>query len=780
MSNFALINSRWLLVLALSLSGVVLPRAAAAGASVGETYGNLPLSFEANKGQTHGEVKFLSRGAGYSLYLTPTEAVLVLVRPNPDAKSGSRNPLERSDPKPQSKRVALRMRLVGASLAPHLSGREELPGKANYFIGRDPANWHTNVPTYAKVEDQSVYPGIDVVYYGNQRQLEHDFVVTPGADPAKILLSFQGAENIELDARGDLVLQTAAGEVQLKKPVIYQEIDGTRREIDGAYALKSANRVGFVVAAYDRTRPLIIDPVLAYSTYLGGSGTNANSTWTADEGLGIAVDAAGDAYVTGSTLSVDFPTTSGAFETALIAGPDGYCAFVTKFNPTGTALVYSTYLCGGFDVGTSIAVDAAGCAYVTGYTASIAFPTTAGAFQTTPPNTSQSNWDAFVTKLNPTGSALVYSTYLGGSKNDQAYGIALDSAGNAYVTGWTISVDFPTTLGAFQPVLGGPPATGINVADYSAVGGPDAFVTKLNPSGSALVYSTYLGGIKTDVGYAIAVDASGNAYVTGKTGGSLVSEQYGACLQAVECNFNNFPTTPSAFQPMFAAAPINWPYVTYDVFVTKLNASGSALIYSTYLGGSGTDAGLGIAIDSSLNAYVTGSTTSTDFPTTAGTFQPTPSNGGGYPFSFVTKLDATGSTLVYSTYLGGGTELDGNGIAVDAAGEAYVTGVVAPDTHGFQNLPMVNAIQSTPNSSSTIFVVKFNSTGTALIYSTYFGGSQAGDRGNGIALDPTGNAYVTGSTMSNDFPTTAGAFQPAYPGHSVACCTSAFVFKIAQ
>lgn len=775
MSKSKLTPSRWLLVLALSLSYVVLPLAAAAGTSVGGTYGKLPLPFEANRGQTHGTVKFLTRGAGYSLYLTPTEAVLVLVRPDQVAKSGSRSPLERFDPKPQSKHVALRMRLVGASLAPGLSGREELPGKANYFIGRDPEKWRVNVPTYAKVEYQNVYPGIDVFYYGNQRQLEHDFVVAPGADPGKILLNFQGAENLELDTRGDLVVHTAAGEVRLKRPVVYQEIDGSRREIDGAFSLKNANQVGFDVAAYDQSRPLIIDPVLAYSTYLGGSVPANNG----NEGLGIAVDTAGNAYVAGDTDATNFPTTSGAFQTASTAGPGGTCVFVTKLNPTGTALVYSTYLCGGLDVGTGIAVDAAGSAYVTGFTGSSTFPTTAGAFQKTAPNPSQSNWNAFVTKLNPTGSALVYSTYLGGSSNDKAYGIALDSAGNAYVTGWTISVDFPTTLGAFQPVLGGPPATGINLADYTEAGGPDAFVTKLNPSGSALVYSTYLGGIKTDIGYAIAVDASGNAYVTGKTGGSLVSEQFGACLQAVECNFNNFPTTPGAFQPTFAAAPSSWPYVTYDSFVTKLNASGSALVYSTYLGGSGSDAGLAIAIDNSLNAYITGSTTSTDFPTTAGTFQQTPPNSGGFPYSFVSKLDATGSTLVYSTYLGGGGELDGNGIAVDTAGEAYVTGFVDPDTHGLQNLPMVNAIQSTTNSLSTIFVVKFNSTGAALVYSTYFGGSQAG-QGNGIALDPAGNAYVTGSTFSNDFPTTAGAFQQAYPGQTAACCVSAFVFEIAQ
>jgi hypothetical protein len=333
-----------------SLVGFACPVPAAADARVSEAYGRLPLHFEANRGQTHEDVRFLSRGPGYSVYLTPSEAVLVLAKPNPDSKR---------DARPQAKPVALRMSLVGATRKPHVSGLEELPGKANYFIGNDPAQWHTNVPTYAKVHYRAVYPGIDLAYYGNQRQLEYDFVVAPGADPKRIVLGFKGADKLEIDAQGELVLHTAGGAIRQHKPVIYQEMDGVRTEIEGGYALKGAKRVGFQLAAYDRSRSLIIDPVLSYSTYLGGS-TNGSCCGGNDESNGIAVDGAGNAYVIGTTSSNDFPTTAGAFQTT------GGNAFVTKLNPTGSALVYSTYL--GSAVSTGIAVDADGNAYVTGST----------------------------------------------------------------------------------------------------------------------------------------------------------------------------------------------------------------------------------------------------------------------------------------------------------------------------------------------------------------------------------------------------------------------------
>jgi hypothetical protein len=762
MSRSALIPSRSLFVSFAFLAGFALPVAAATDAHLVETYGKLSLQFEANQGQTDEDVRFLSRGAGYSLYLTATEAVLLLTQPSPDGKP---NPDARRDghdrqvlletkarERIQGKSLALRMRLVGAAPAPNVSGRDALPGKANYFIGSDPAKWRTNVPTYAKVHYREVYPGIDLVYYGNQRQLEYDFVVAPGADPKKIVLGFKGAQKVEIDAQGDLVLHAAGGDLRQHKPVIYQEMDGVRTEIEGGYVLKGAKRVGFKLAAFDRNRPLIIDPVLSYSTYLG------SATW--DFGWGIASDILGNAYVTG-IAGANFPTTAGAFKSAQQCfGFSGcYYAFVTKLDSSGTAL-YSTYL--GSGQGFGIAVDATGNAHVTGLVLageSANFPTTVGAFQ---PNFAGGDCgsggyqrpcsDAFVTKLNPTGSALIYSTFLGGSGLDEGRGIATDAIGNAYVTGYTSSPNFPTTPGVFQTISGG---------------NGDAFVTKLDPTGSILVYSTYLGGLGDNSGAGIAVDADGSAYVTGRTGA-------------------NFPTTPGAFQPTSGGE--------WDAFVTKLNSDGSALVYSTFLGGCASDGGLGIAIDSLGNAHVTGQTSltnltcpgaSNNFPTTVGAFQTT--FGGGGSDAFVTKLNATGTELVYSTYLGGSSIDSGRGIAVDPDGNAYVTGGTRTNVEGWTSSTdfptTVGAFPPSSNggacvgdalyASSNAFVTKLNPAGSGLVYSTFLGGS-AYDEGFGIAIDRDGNAYVTGTTSSNDFPTTSGAFQPTCGGSTY----DAFVAKI--
>ena len=713
-------------ILALSfLASFALPVAAASDARISESYGKLPLHFEANQGQIHKDVRFLSRGAGYSLYLTADEAVLVLAKPNPDAKR---------DARPQAKPVALRMSLVGASRKPRVSGLDQLPGKANYFIGKDPAKGHTDVPTYAKVHYREVYPGIDLVYYGNQRQLEYDFVVAPGADPKRIVLGFKGADKLEIDAQGELVLRVAGNEIRQHKPVVYQEMDGVRTEIEGGYVLKGAKRVGFKLAAFDRNRPLVIDPVLAYSTYLGGSND--------DRGRGIAVDAAGNAYVTGETLSINFPRTPRVLQTSFAGG--FYDAFVTKLNSTGSALVYSTYLGGSSsDRGFGIAVDAGGNAYVTGISGSDNFPTTPGAFQ----RVNSGAGDAFVTKLNPRGSALIYSTFLGGSNSDSGFGIAVDTAGYAYVTGPTDSANFPTTAGAFQTTISG---------------SQNAFVAKLNPAGSALVYSTYLGGMFSDHGEGIAVDADGNAYVTG-----------GA-------DSPNFPTTKGAFQAAFGGSA--------DAFVAKLNPTGSALVYSTFLGGNIFDSGHGIAVDADGNAYVTGQTNSTNFPTTAGAFQTSVGAGICDPFmathcedGFVTKLDSTGSALVYSTYLGGSGRELGYAIAVDKVGSAYVAGW--SDSTDFPTT--AGAFQPVSGGGTDVFVSKLNPTGSALVYSSYLGGT-GNDSGNSvvsIAVDANGNAYVTGATESSDFPITPGAFQTSFGGGTCFFglpCNDAFVAKIAD
>ena len=517
-------------------------------------------------------MKFLTRGSGYTLFLTPSEAVLVLRAP--DAMPAAGQALVST--------AEVRMHLAGATAQPRVAGVEKLPGIVNYFLGNDPAQWHADIPTYAEVVYQGVYPGIDLIHHGTQGRLEYDFVVGPGAEPGAIRVEFQGADGIVVDAHGDLVLHTAVGDLRQRKPAIYQDVNGVRRAIAGDYVVLGPRRVGFQVAAYDRSRPLIIDPVLLYSTYLGGSGFEVC--------YDVAIDATGNAYVAGSTTLTDFPTTTGAVQTASGGSAD---AIVAKVDPTGSGLIYSTYLGGAAaDEGYGIAVDGAGNAYVTGYTSSTNFPTTAGAFRTS----FSGNIDAFVTKVNANGSTLAYSTYLGGSGYERAPGIAVDAAGNAYVTGFTDSANFPTTPGAIQTNFAG---SANPDAAY------DAFVTKLNPMGSGLIYSTYLGGGVVDVGYEIAIDADGNAYVTGYTASS------------------NFPTTTGAFQTVQSGYA--------DAFVTKVNPGGTGLLYSTFLGGGNNDLGYGIAVNAAGHILVAGRTASTNFPTTAGALQ-TGSDGPGDAF----------------------------------------------------------------------------------------------------------------------------------------------------
>ena len=696
-----------------SLPAVPLARSdAAAQVRIGDAYGKLPLHFEINRGQTAPQVEFLSRSSRHTLFLGSKEAVLVLTKPE-QRRNGEGNDATRT-PKIGDIRTVLRMTFLGANPNARVAGQDELPGKANYFIGNDPAKWRINVATYARVYYQDLYPGIDLLYYGNQRQLEYDFVVHPGAHPGLIALGFQGADKLEVDAQGDLVLYTPLGPIRQRRPVIYQDVDGVRKEIPGGYVLKGADQVGFQVAAYDLSRPLVIDPVLFYSTYVGGTGN--------DTGGSVAVDTAGNAYITGNTNSLDFPTAPGAFQIAYNGGLND--VFVTKLNPTGSGLVYSTYLGGsGNDEvrgGGQIVVDATGSAYVAGLTDSLNFPTTLGAFQLT----SAGGADAFVTKLDPSGSILLYSTYLGGSNDDGAAGITVDAVGSAYVAGFSNSSNFPTTVGAFQTTR----------VDFQ-----EGFVTKLNPVGSGLVYSTYHRGTNGISG--VALDAAGNAYVTGET------------------NLTNLPTTLGAFQPSNSGGA--------DAYVSKLNPSGSGLVYATYLGGSGRDGGVGIAVDTAGNAYVSGATQSPNFPTTLGAFQT--STAGGTD-AYVAKVNPFGTGLVYSTYLGGSGLDQALAIAIDSVGNAYVTGSTQS-----ANFPIVpGAFQTTNAGGFDAFVTKLNPFGTGLVYSTYLGGS-GDDHGVGIAVDalPNPNAYVTGLTLSTNFPTTPGAFDTTFNG-----LTDAFVAKI--
>jgi hypothetical protein len=607
------------------------------------------------------------------------------------------------------------MQLVGANPSAPAVGLDPVPTISNYFIGNNPSLWHTNIPNYGRVEYQDVYPGVNLVYYGNQQQLEYDFVVAPGADPGIISLAFQGIDSLSLDSQGNLLLQSGGGFVMEKAPVFYQERNGAHQPLSGQFVIEANDRVGFVVHGYDKNVPLVIDPVLSYSTYLGGS--------IVDEGLAIAVDGSGNAYVTGSTNSTNFPTANPLQGTNL-ASPQTE-VFVSKLNASGSGLVYSTYLGGtggvAGDQGQGIAVDGSGNVYLTGFTFSSNFPTL---------NAIQSvyggNGDAFATKINSAGSALVYSSYLGGTGQDSASAIAVDSSGNAYITGKTSSADFPT-------------ANALQGTNHTPSQSETAFVTKLNPTGSAFVYSTYLGGSRGDLGNGIAADASGNAYVTGSTSST------------------DFPTA-NALQATQGGVT--------DAFVSKLNSTGSALIYSTYLGGNSFEDGNAICVDGSGNAYVAGDTRSANFPT-VNPIQAAFGGGSNTGDAFVSKINSSGSALVYSTYLGGSGDDKATGIAVDSSGNAYVAGVT-----NSTNFPTSNPIQAASGGGNDAFVAKINAGGSALAYSTYLGGS-GNDQGAGIAVDGSGNAYVTGFTNSTNFPT-AGPIQSSFGGGTF----DAFVARI--
>lgn len=654
-------------------------------AKLKDSYSKIPLSFVANYGQADKTIKFISRGSGYSLALTPTTFTFALA-----------NQINKNNAS------LLHATLLGGNTAAKLTGLERLLTTTNYFIGSDPRNWKTNVPSYAKVKYSGVYPGIDLVFYGNQNLLEYDFIVSPGSDPGVIALGFEGITGMRVDDKGDLILRTDAGEIRQSKPVVYQQIDNARRIVPASYLIKGKKQVAFQIANYDRSKPLVIDPTLAFSTYLGGSGT--------DSGEGIAVDTAGNAYITGSTTSLNFPVTPGAFQTTRAGIFTNDDVFVTKMNSTGTALIYSTYFGGSNrDVGNDIALDSAGNAYVTGQTESGDLPTTPGAFRTTPVGSDE--FDVFAMKLNATGTALVYSTYLGPVIG---LGIAVDSAGNAYITGQA-NGDYPTTPGAFQTVSGG---------------SSEGFVTKLNPTGTALVYSTFLGGSGFDVASEIAIDSAGNAYVTGRAE-------------------PGFPVTPGAFQTSFGGA-------VWDAFVTKVNSTGTALVYSSFLGGIGVDSGMGIAVNTAGNAYVTGSTDSPNFPVTPGSFQTVKADGTD---AFVTELSAAGNSLIYSTFVGGSGSDLANDIALDTAGNASIVGLT-----GSSDFPTTtDAIQSAPGGNNDAFITRLNATGAALVFSTYLGGSEA-EGGRSVAVDSAGSIYLTGVTFSTDFPTTTGAFQTTFGG----------------
>jgi Beta-propeller repeat len=704
-------------------------------------YGDLPLAFEENHGQTDSRVKYLARGKGYTLFLTPKEAVLSLRYATPCTRQGTASavPLDDSESTrlqplrasrsgdaacssvseatnlgvvaasdrllqkhtPPKSYSAVELEFAGASHArPRIEGIEKLEGITNYFIGNDPSQWHTEIPNYRKVVYRNAYPGIDVAYYGNPGQLETDFIIKPGANPRAIQLRAKGATATRLDQNGDLLLSTAAGEVRLHKPIVYQESAGAHREIAGNYRVREDGLLSFSVATYDRSLPLVIDPTLTFSTFLGGS--------TVDQATGVAADSAGEAYVTGFTSSTDFPTSATPLQGATGGAPD---AFVTKYNAGGTAFVFSTYLGGsGLDQGNGIAVNkTTGDVFVTGFTLSSDFPTVNPLAGQGPPPAGAGN--GFVAKIAANGSALLFSTYLGGNGGATGNGIAVDGAGDTYVTGQTASTNFPA-VAAFQPALA---STSLCC---------NAFVTKIKGDGSAITYSSYLGGEANDFGSAIAVDPTGNAYLTGGT---------------TSAKFN----TKAPIQPSLGGTGATNAFVA-EVSFTASPAPAASLVYSTYLGGSASDQGTGIAVDASGNAYVAGRATSPDFPL-KNPLQ-APDNGGD---AFVAKVAAGGGSLDFSTPFGGGGDI-GTGIALDSTGNIYITGATSA-----QVFPTKVPLQAILSGSQAAFVAELKNDGSDSIFSTYLGGSSFDqlDQGNAIAVDTSANIYVAGLSGTLDFPT---------------------------
>ena len=673
--------------------------------NIANHYGQLPLAFEPAGAASNSQAKYLARGNGYGLFLESQDAVLEL-------RGKSRTS------------AVVRMELAGANPAPDFAALEELPGKSNYFIGNNPENWHTNIPQYRRVLERNVYRGVNLVYYGTQGRLEYDFDVAPGANPSVIQLAFQGSGEVRIDAQGELVVNTAAGEVRLRKPVAYQEIAGSRQPVAASYVLKQKNSVAFQVAEYDPRSPLVIDPILIYSTYLGGSNI--------DSANAIAVAPDNTAFIAGSTFSADFPTVH-ALQANDGGGPDfPEDAFVSKISADGSTLLYSTYLGGeNEDAANGIAVDNFGDAFVTGFTLSPHFPVSTGSFDTECGGDGLCGAsytggfivsNAFVTELNPAGSGIIYSTFFGYFENVKGQAIAVDSNGNAYLTGST-TVNFVPSVLIVPPKLPPPPFPVTPTAFQTGYGGgsTNAFIAVLDATGKSNLYTSYLGGEIEDVGYGIAVDSHATAYVAGLT----YSTKY--------------PPTTGALQTTYGGAG--------DAFVAKVNtaASGAAsLVYSTYLGGSGLDQANAIALDSAGNAYVAGLTNSASFGFTPAGFQPAYAGEGD---AFVAKLTTTGA-LSYFTYLGGTHADSATGIAVDSGANAYITGVTAS-----VDFPTAGAVYQPAygGGNTDSFVAKIGPLGTTLVYSSYLGGTNA-ELATGIAVDTSGSAYVAGQTCSNDFP----------------------------
>jgi len=690
-------------------------------------FGRLPLTFELNQGQADSQVKFVSRGPGYRAYLTSDGMLLAL--------HGGANASGEKVPGVATRKTAIRLQLVGAAKNPNVVGENLQPGRVNYFLGNNPAKWHRNVPTYGQVRYKNVYPGIDLVYYGNQQQLEYDFSVAPHANPNQIEFEITGAAATRVVADGSLALRTATGNVSFQAPVVYQEVNGRRVQVSGGYALTDDNHIRFDVKGYDTQKPVVIDPVLLYSTYLGGSGD--------EQPAGIAVDSNGYVYVAGSTDSSDFPMgTIGTLPT------QSDHVYVAKIDPTGSHLIYADYLGGSSeDFGFALALDSSKNVYVTGSTASSDFPMVHPYMGTYP-----GSFNAFLSKISPDGSSLLYSTYFGGNSSDIPAGVAVDQSGNMLIAGYTSSTNL-VTANAFQ-----------NAASTNQGGmyGQYGFLTKFNAEGSSLVYSSYFGGSSnvalncggtpcwpqpTSLIVSLATDAGGNAYVTGTT------------------NTYDFPVTQGAYLTT-NSAPMN----STIGFVGKFSSSGT-LQYSTYFyGGSGFQTNLtGIAADGAGSAYVTGAAFSDGtFPVTTTSICDPSVDGWACGYGFVTKFDSTGATLLYSTFLGANNGAIPRAIALDSSNDAYVLAFSSSSTFN-----PVNGIEPYSNGDD-ILLAEVDASGMSQVFATFLGGSGDDEPApGGLAVDSNGSIYIAGSTTSGDLPVTPSAFQGGFAGNA-----DSFVMKI--
>jgi hypothetical protein len=647
-----------------------------------------PVCFTKNMGQLGDKTLFKAEAGGAAIYFCRDEVAYLFSRNtdkveevSPAKIAGLSNNLDNVRYNKES--ILIKAQFIGANLDVEVIGEDRLSYNCNYFYGSDQSRWYTDVPNYSVITYRNIWPGIDLRYHGNNLSLKYDFMVNPGADISLIRIRYEGVDNLSISNAGDLQAQTKFGLVSEFIPQIYQIIDGNKISISGQYSLIAPGVFGFAIGEYNSAYPVCIDPELVYSTYLGG--TNV------DNGFAVAIDASGNAYVTGQTYSYNFPEVN-SYQSYY----NGTDIFVSKLSGTGNSLLYSTYLGGVYDdVGYSIAVDSIGNAYVAGTTQSTNFPTV-NAFD----SSFNGGSDAIVAKLAPAGNSLLYSTYIGGTGTDYCRSMAINNTGNAIVTGFTLSHDFPMASAYIDSFMGG---------------STDAFISKLSAAGNSLEFSTYFGGNGSDYGFGIGYDNSGNSYISGTTGSLNLP-----LVDAYQDTLNGY----------------------FDVFIASFNPDGNNLRYSTYLGGTQSEQSMAMDVDNAGNVYIAGFTASTDFPL-ANAFDPT--YNSDYEDAFVSKL-SWGNSIIYSTYLGGYYEDQAWGISVDGSGCAYATGYTYAT-----DFPVANPFDSAANGNADIFVTKFNPSGVSLGYSTYLG-ALGNEYGRGIAVDNMGNATIVGYSTSSGYP----------------------------